>query len=59
MAQKNTTHEYNVSPSLNQLVIWAKLWPVIIMDIVGKHVNYNVHMIHDETCHEGWAQIGS
>jgi len=20
------------------------------MDIVGKHVNYNVHMIHDETC---------
>jgi len=48
MAQKNTTHEYNVSPLLNQLVIiWAKLWPVIIMDIVGKHVNYNVHMIHD------------
>jgi len=27
------------------------------MAIVGKHVN--VHMIHDETCHEGWAQIGS
>jgi len=28
MAQKNTTHEYNVSPLLNQLVIiWAKLWP--------------------------------